>query len=142
MTTQSPNLRATLVTILRNEINEKYDALTQSVGKTRTENAKMAAEMTKLRHRVQLIETENDKLINQVCQLSQRGDEARNDREIDSRLAELKRGFSREVSHIKLNFGNEISELKNTIITNKTKQLWERSVSKNNLMLNFSSTRG
>ena len=45
---QSPKLRATLVAIIRNEINEKYAALTQSVGKIRTENAKMAAEMTKL----------------------------------------------------------------------------------------------
>ena len=50
--TQSPKLRATLVAIIRNEINEKYDALTQSVGKIRTEISKMAAEMTKLTHRV------------------------------------------------------------------------------------------
>ena len=98
--TQSPKLSAMLVAIIRNEINKKYDALTQSVGKIRTENAKMAAEMTKLTHRVQLLETENDKLINQVCQLSQGDDEARNDREIVSRVAELKRGFSREVNGI------------------------------------------
>ena len=52
--TQSPKLRATLVAIIRNEINEKYDALTQIVGKIRTENATMAAEMTKLTHCVQL----------------------------------------------------------------------------------------
>ena len=113
--TQSPQLGATFVAIIRNEINEKYDMLTQSVGKIRTENAKMAAEMTKLIHRVQLLETENDKLIDQICQLSQRDDAVRNDRKIDSRLAELKRDFSREVSHIKLNFEKEISELKNTI---------------------------
>ena len=69
--TQSPELRATLVAIIRNEIHEKYDALMQSFGKIRTENAKMAADMTKLTHCVQLLETENDKLINQVCQLSQ-----------------------------------------------------------------------
>ena len=37
--TQSPKLMSTLVAIIRNEINEKYDALTQSVRKIRTENA-------------------------------------------------------------------------------------------------------
>ena len=37
--TQSPKLRATLVAIIRNELNEKYDALMQSVGKIQSEKS-------------------------------------------------------------------------------------------------------
>ena len=58
----------------------------------------MAVEMNKLKHRVQLLKSENDKLIDQVCELWRRDDKAQNDREIDSRLAELKREFPREVN--------------------------------------------
>ena len=85
---ESPKVRATVVAIIRNEINEKYDALTQSFRKIRSENATMAVEMFKLKNHIQLLETKNDKLINHVCKLSQRDGEAEIDCEIDSRLGD------------------------------------------------------
>ena len=117
--TKSPQLKASMISIIRNKNREKYDALTESIEKTRTdtrtENAELINEINSLKNRVDLLETENDSLIDKISRLSQDKNITGDRIELDARFAELKRSFTIELDKVKSGFEKEIVELKNTI---------------------------